>query len=64
VDDEERTGDGEVLSGLPPLSDRVSKTRERMSLLYEKLPLIPRPPFVASPVPAAQVTTSEFMSLF
>ena len=58
VDDEARAADGEVLTGLPPLSERVSKTRERMALLYEKLPLIPRPP------PAAQAATSEFMSLF
>jgi hypothetical protein len=53
VDDEARAAEGEVLTGLPPLSERVSKTRERMTLLYEKLPLIPRRP------PAA-----EFMSLF
>jgi hypothetical protein len=68
VDDEARAADGEVLPGFPPLSERVSKTRERMALLYEKLPLIPRlPPVaspVASPVPAAQAATSEFMSLF
>ena len=58
VDDEARAADGEVVPGLAPLAERVSKTRERMALLYEKLPLIPRLP------PPAQVASSEFLSLF
>ena len=35
----------------------MAKTRECMTLFYEKLPLIPRPPPV-------QVVSSEFMSMF
>jgi hypothetical protein len=64
VDDETRATDGEVQSGLPLLSERVSTTRERMTVMYEKLPLIPRTPSATSPVPSVQTATSEFMSLF
>ena len=44
VDDEARAADGGVVAGLPLLSARVSKTRERMRLVYQGLPLIARPP--------------------
>jgi hypothetical protein len=44
VDDEARAADGEVVAGRPLLSARVSKTRERMRLVYQGLPLIARPP--------------------
>jgi hypothetical protein len=43
VDDEAREADGEVLHARPPLSARVSKTRQRMRLVYQGLPLIARP---------------------
>ena len=67
VDDEARAADGEAVPGLPLLSERVSKTRERMALLYQNLSLIPRPPSerdLPPPLPRAQVATPEFMSLF
>jgi hypothetical protein len=43
VDDEAREADGELLPGRPPLSARVSKTRQRMRLVYQGLALIARP---------------------
>ena len=66
VDDEARAADGEAVPGLPLLSERVSKTRQRMTLLYQNLPLIPRPPSQHDPTmpPLTQVATSEFVSLF
>jgi len=67
VDDEARAADGEAVPGLPLLSERVSKTRERMTLLYQNLPLIPRPSSERdppAPLPRTQVDTPEFMSLF
>jgi hypothetical protein len=43
VDDEAREADGELLPARPPLSARVSKTRQRMRLVYQGLALIARP---------------------
>jgi hypothetical protein len=43
VDDEAREAGGELLPARPPLSARVSKTRQRMRLVYQGLALIARP---------------------
>ncbi len=48
VEDEARAADGEKLPALPPLSVRVSKTRQRMRLVCQGLHLIARKEFASS----------------